>query len=153
VDRRSRRTPGSFREQGPIAGDAETAEDGSLRSFSPGNYVLGIARIDGRPCVGGGEDFTQRGGSPTPAGLRKSIYAEDVACRYRLPLVHSWDAAAAALTGATRSRKASAGEPVYGRHRFESIARAMATAAVVSAAVGAVAAFPRPASSPPTTPS
>ena len=77
----------SFREQGPIAGHAEIGEDGELRSFEPANYVLGIARIVDRPCVVGGEDFTQRGGSPSPAGLRKSVYAEELACRYRLPLV------------------------------------------------------------------
>jgi acetyl-CoA carboxylase carboxyltransferase component len=66
----------SFREQGPLAGHAELDENGELVSFTPGNYILGLARIDGRPCAVGGEDFTQRGGSPTPAGLRKSVYAE-----------------------------------------------------------------------------
>ena len=77
----------SFREQGPIAGHSETDEHGKLRAFTPANYVLGFAKIDGRPCVVGGEDFTLRGGSPTPAGLRKSVFAEDLACRYRLPLI------------------------------------------------------------------
>ena len=55
----------SFSEQGPLAGHAETDEDGNLISFTPGNYILGLAKIDGRPCAVGGEDFTQRGGSPT----------------------------------------------------------------------------------------
>ena len=53
---------GSFREQGPIAGHSETDENGALRSFTPANYVLGLGTVDGRPCVVGGEDFTQRGG-------------------------------------------------------------------------------------------
>jgi acetyl-CoA carboxylase carboxyltransferase component len=70
---------GSLREQGPIAGHAELGPGGALRSFTPANYVLGLAKIDGRPCVVGGEDFTLRGGSPSPAGLRKSIFAEDLA--------------------------------------------------------------------------
>ena len=52
--------PGSFREQGPIAGHSDVGEDGSLRSFAAANYVLGLARADGRPVVVGGEDFTQR---------------------------------------------------------------------------------------------
>lgn len=69
----------SFREQGPIAGHSEYDDAGQLASFTPANYVLGMGRIDGRPCVVGGEDFTQRGGSPSPAGLRKSIYAEELA--------------------------------------------------------------------------
>ena len=78
---------GSFREQGPIAGASEVDERGALRSFTPANYVLGTGRIDGRPCVVGGEDFTQRGGSPSSAGLRKSVFAEDLCLRLRVPLV------------------------------------------------------------------
>ena len=77
----------SFREQGPLAGHAELDEAGRLVSFTPGNYILGLAKLDGRPVAIGGEDFTQRGGSPNPAGIRKSVYAEELACRYRVPLV------------------------------------------------------------------
>jgi acetyl-CoA carboxylase carboxyltransferase component len=132
----------SFRETGPIAGQSEIGDDGELRSFSPANYVLGLARIDGRPCVVGGEDFTQRGGSPSPAGLRKSVYAEDLACRYRLPLVRFLQGGGGSVTGTRGKEPRAAGDPVYAPHRFRSIAEAMATAPVVSAAVGAVAGFP-----------
>lgn len=135
----------SFREQGPIAGHAEIGEDGELRSFEPANYVLGIARIDDRPCVVGGEDFTQRGGSPSPAGLRKSVYAEELACRYRLPLVRFLQGGGGSVAGSASTsgkRPLGGGDPVYAPHRFASIARIMATAPVVSAAVGAVAGFP-----------
>jgi acetyl-CoA carboxylase carboxyltransferase component len=136
----------SFREQGPIAGHSELAEDGSLRSFTPANYVLGIAKIDGRPCVLGGEDFTQRGGSPTPAGLRKSVYAEELALRFRLPLVRFLQGGGGSVTGTAGGKQATPGgvrgDPVYAAHRFRSIAEIMATAPVVSAAVGAVAGFP-----------
>jgi acetyl-CoA carboxylase carboxyltransferase component len=132
----------SFREQGPIAGHSEIGEDGDLRSFTPANYVVGLAKIDGRPVVVGGEDFTQRGGSPTPAGLRKSVYAEEMACHYRLPLVRFLQGGGGSVTGTQRKGTRPAGDPVYSRHRFTSIMRAMATAPVVSAAVGAVAGFP-----------
>ncbi len=136
---------GSFSEQGPIAGHAETAEDGELLSFTPANYVLGIARVDGRACVIGGEDFTQRGGSPTPAGLRKSIYAEELALRYRLPLVRFLEGAGGSVTGA-RGKSGGAprpmGEPANAAPRFASIAEILTTAPVVSAALGAVAGFP-----------
>ena len=64
--------PGSFNEHGPIAGYSEQDENGQLKSFSPANYVLGVGEIDGRRVVVGGEDFTTKGGSPTPAGQRKS---------------------------------------------------------------------------------
>jgi acetyl-CoA carboxylase carboxyltransferase component len=135
--------PGSFREQGPIAGHSEWADDGSLRAFTPANYVLGMGRIDDRPCVVGGEDFTQRGGSPTPAGLRKSVYAEELACQARVPLVRFLQGAGGSVTGPRGAGAGSdGGNPVYAPHRFASIARAMATAPVVSAALGAVAGFP-----------
>ncbi len=133
---------GSFQEQGPIAGESEVGEDGELVSFTPANYVLGLARIDGRPCVVGGEDFTQRGGSPSPAGLRKSVYAEELACRYRLPLVRFLQGGGGSVAGTRGRGPRTSGDPLYAPHRFSSIARAMATAPVVSAAVGAVAGFP-----------
>ncbi|HIG71611.1 MAG TPA: propionyl-CoA carboxylase [Myxococcales bacterium] len=134
----------SFSEQGPIAGHAETDDDGNLVSFTPGNYVLGLAKIDGRPCAVGGEDFTQRGGSPTPAGLRKSVYAEDLACRYRVPLVRFLEGGGGSVRGSGKQAAGPrlAGDAVYTRQRFESFAKVMATAPVVSAAVGAVAGFP-----------
>ncbi len=132
----------SFREQGPIAGHSECDEEGRLRSFAPANYVLGMARIDGRPCVIGGEDFTQRGGSPSPAGLRKSVYAEELACRYRVPLIRVLEGGGGSVAATGRKGGPPAGSPLFAPHRFASIANAMATAPVVSAAVGAVAGFP-----------
>src|SRR5262245_38289397 len=71
---------GSFREQGPLAGHAERDAEGGLRAFTPANYVMGFGKIDGRPVVIGGEDFTLRGGSPSPAGNRKSVFLEELAC-------------------------------------------------------------------------
>jgi acetyl-CoA carboxylase carboxyltransferase component len=133
---------GSFREQGPIAGHSETDENGALRSFTPANYVLGLGRVDGRPCVVGGEDFTQRGGSPSPAGLRKSVFAETLAIRYRLPLVRFLEGAGGSVTGTGGKGSRPLGEPVFSPPRFRSIMEAMATAPVVSAALGAVAGFP-----------
>lgn len=135
---------GSFSEQGPLAGHAETDDDGNLVSFTPGNYILGLAKVDGRPCAVGGEDFTQRGGSPTPAGLRKSVYAEELACRYRVPLIRFLEGGGGSVRGAGKREAGPrlAGDAVYARQRFESFAHVMATAPVVSAAVGAVAGFP-----------
>jgi acetyl-CoA carboxylase carboxyltransferase component len=133
---------GSFREHGPVAGESETDEQGRVVSFRPANYVVGVARVDGRPVVMGGEDFTQRGGSPSPAGLRKSVYAEDLALRQRLPLVRFLQGGGGSVAGTGRRRAPAPAEPVYARHRFESIGQVMAQAPVVSAAVGAVAGFP-----------
>jgi acetyl-CoA carboxylase carboxyltransferase component len=132
----------SFRELGPIAGYSEAGEDGKLASFAAANYVLGIARIDERPCVVGGEDFTQRGGSPSPAGLRKSVYAEEVACQYRLPLIRFLEGGGGSVARPKGPQPAVSGEPVFSNPRFRSIMRAMATAPVVSAALGPVAGLP-----------
>jgi acetyl-CoA carboxylase carboxyltransferase component len=147
--------PESFREQGPMAGHAELDESGALRAFTPANYVLGLARVDGRPVVVGGEDFTLRGGSPTPAGLRKSVYAEDLAIRRRAPLVRLLEGGGGSVTG-TRgkgsrqgtpppvagSAPAPSGDSVFSNPRFESIARVLDVVPVASAALGAVAGFP-----------
>ena len=136
---------GSFREEGPLAGFGELDDEGRLKDFTPGNYVLGVAQLDGNPVVVGGEDFTQRGGSPTPSGLRKSVYAEDLALRYRLPLVRFLEGGGGSVTG-TGGKGSSAprpmGDPVYAPSRFKSMADALECAPVVSAAVGAVAGLP-----------
>ncbi len=134
--------PGTLREQGPIAGHSELDENGALHTFTPANYVLGIADIDGRPCVVGGEDFTQRGGSPTPAGLRKSIYAETLACQYRLPLIRLLEGGGGSVRGTSKKGRAAAGDPVYATHRFASVADALTIAPVASAAMGPVAGLP-----------
>ena len=78
---------GSFREIGPTSGGVERKEDGSLKSFSPANFILGFGKIKGKRCIIGGEDFTVRGGSPNEAGLRKSIYTEDLALQHLIPLI------------------------------------------------------------------
>jgi acetyl-CoA carboxylase carboxyltransferase component len=134
--------PESLCEIGPIAGYGETDEEGQLRSFTPANYVLGIGKIEGRPCVVGGEDFTQRGGSPSVSGLRKSVYAEELACQYRFPLVRLLEGGGGSVPRPGAVRSAPSGEPVYGRPRFASISQAMATVPVASAALGPVAGLP-----------
>jgi len=132
---------GSFREEGPIAGRGERDEAGRLR-FTPANYVLGTAAIDARPCVVGGEDFTQSGGSPSPAGLRKSIYAETLAVRLRVPLVRLLEGAGGSVPRGGGGRPAASAEPVYAPPRFRSIMQVMGSVPVASAALGAVAGFP-----------
>ncbi|MEN8180955.1 MAG: carboxyl transferase domain-containing protein [Myxococcota bacterium] len=135
--------PGSLREQGPIAGHAEVDSAGRPGSFVPANYVLGLARVDGRPCVVGGEDFTQRGGSPSPAGLRKSVHAEDLACQYRVPLVRFLEGGGGSVAGSgAGARRTPAAPPLLSKPRFQSIDRILALAPVASAAMGPVAGLP-----------
>jgi acetyl-CoA carboxylase carboxyltransferase component len=132
--------PDSFEEMGPIAGQAEFDADGNLIAVQPANYVLGFGRLDGRRVVVGGEDFTLRGGSPNAAGLRKSVFAEDMAIRYRVPLVRFLEGGGGSVAGA--SGRGLSFAPVYDRPRFRSLAEAMASVPVAAAACGPVAGFP-----------
>ena len=66
--------PGSFHEVGTIAGKA-TYEDGALVDLSATNFVIGRGRIDGRPVVVGGDDFTVRGGAADASIWQKQVHA------------------------------------------------------------------------------
>ncbi len=135
---------GSFRELGVGSGGAETDEDGNLISFTPANFILGFGKIDNRQVIVGGEDFTISGGSPNVAGLRKSVYTEQLACQYKMPLIRLHEGAGGSVTGA-RGKGSSGGpvgEAVFHQPRFRSVAEAMATVPVATAAVGAVAGLP-----------
>ncbi|MCP5179327.1 MAG: propionyl-CoA carboxylase [Pseudomonadales bacterium] len=132
---------GSFQEQGLATAVPDVDDDGHVREYVPANYVLGFGRINGRRVAVGGEDFTLKGGSPNPAGLRKSVYAEHMAMRYKVPLVRLLEGGGGSVRGSGKQGP-SWGEPVFAEPRFKVIADAMASVPVVSAALGAVAGFP-----------
>ncbi len=131
--------PETFQELGMGAGEAELGDDGALKDFSPANYVLGFGKIGGRMCLVGGEDFTLKGGSPSTAGLRKSVYTEKLAVKYRVPLIRLHEGAGGSV-GAPKTKSLSA--PVFEPHRFRSVGEALASVPVASAALGAVAGMP-----------
>ncbi len=137
---------GSLEEEGPIAGETERDPDGNPTRFHPANFVLATGRVAGRRVVVGGEDFTQRGGSPSPAGLRRSVYAETLALDLRVPLIRFLEGGGGSVAGTRGPRgqapPVSAGDPVYAPSRFLSIAQVMQVVPVASAAVGAVAGLP-----------
>ena len=78
---------GSFHETGAIAGSATYDENNELESFTASNCVFGRARIDGRPVVVVGDDFTVRGGSADAAIHEKPLMAERMAAEFRLPII------------------------------------------------------------------
>lgn len=96
---------GSFSELGEGAGVAEYDVSGALVDFQPANFVLGFGSINGRKVIVGGEDFTLKGGSPNPAGLRKSVYAEQLALQYKLPLVRLHEGGGGAVGGTAQEKK------------------------------------------------
>ena len=132
--------PGTFDEIGRGAGDADVDENGELIDFSPANFVLGFAKVEGRRVVVGGEDFTLQGGSPTLAGFRKSVYAETVALKHRVPLVRLHEGSGGSVGKPKRGPTPPA--PVFEARRFRSVAETLATLPVASAALGTVAGLP-----------
>jgi acetyl-CoA carboxylase carboxyltransferase component len=79
--------PDSFHEVGKIAGQATYDENDALVRFTPSNFVFGRARVDGRPVVVGGDDFTVRGGSADATIWDKHLQCEQMAHEFRLPLI------------------------------------------------------------------
>src|SRR5271166_2880405 len=83
--------PGSFHEAGALAGNAQYDAHGNLTGFTPSNFVVGTGRIDGRPVVVGGDDFTVRGGAADARVGDKMGHGEKVARGMRMPIVRLVD--------------------------------------------------------------
>ena len=133
----------SFRELGEGAGVPHFDADGNLVDFEPANYVLGFATIGGRRVAIGGEDFTLKGGSPNPAGLRKSVYAEELALTYKVPLIRLHEGGGGSVAGSgAKGNTRPLGEPVFADPRFRSIAQVLGEVPVAAAALGPVAGMP-----------
>ena len=82
---------GSFHEIGAIAGKARYDDSGQLQEFMASNHVFGRAKVDGRPVVLAGDDFTVRGGAGDAAIYMKFLMGERMANEMRLPLVRLID--------------------------------------------------------------
>ena len=131
----------SFQEHGRATAVPDYDDDGELLGYVPANYVVGFGEIAKRRVVVGGEDFTLKGGSPNAAGLRKSVYAEHLACQYRVPLVRMLEGGGGSVKG-SGTKGGTVGQPVYSEPRFKIIADAMGEVPIASGAMGAVAGFP-----------
>jgi len=103
--------PGTFQEWGGITGEATLDEHGRVRAFAPANVVTGLVRIDGRLCVVGGDDFTLRGAAYSAVGIKKGLFADELAIRRRVPLVRLLEGGGASITGATGVRGRSGPSP------------------------------------------
>lgn len=82
---------GSFHEIGSIAGKGFYDENDELVDFLPSNTIFGRGRIDDRPVVVSGDDFTVRGGAAEASIWAKMIMAEQMAGELRLPIVRMID--------------------------------------------------------------
>jgi acetyl-CoA carboxylase carboxyltransferase component len=83
--------PGTFQEIGTLAGVGNYNEEGTLESFTPSNFVVGTAEIDGRPVIVSGDDFTVRGGSADASIKAKRLHSEGLALELGLPHVRLVD--------------------------------------------------------------
>jgi acetyl-CoA carboxylase carboxyltransferase component len=77
----------SFHEIGAVAGRGAYSASGDLEELTPANCVFGRARVDGRPVVVVGDDFTVRGGSADASLPQKPLMAENMAAAFRLPII------------------------------------------------------------------
>ena len=135
----------SFDEIGKISGSSSYDKDGELLDFTPANFLLGFGKIEKRDVIIGGEDFTLKGGSPNPAGLRKSIYTEELALKYKIPLIRLHEGGGGSVTGSGGSAKRptiSNSEPVFSKNRFQALAKCLGIIPVATAALGPVAGLP-----------
>jgi acetyl-CoA carboxylase carboxyltransferase component len=133
---------GSFAEQGGIAGASETDAEGRLVSFQPSNAVIGTARIDERPVVVCGDDFTLRGGAYSGVGMAKAEYADRLGTRSRVPIIRLLEAGGASVSGISGERGRSGYDFVAGATSNQALVEARASVPMVAAALGPVAGFP-----------
>ena len=129
--------PGSFHETGTIAGKATYDDDGNLTAFQPANLVTGRARLDGRPVVIAGDDFTVRGGA-NDAGIReKLIQVEKASNELRLPMVRLVDGTGGG--GSVKTIEMAGRTYIPAVRGWDVVVDNLSTVPVVALALGSVA--------------
>jgi acetyl-CoA carboxylase carboxyltransferase component len=134
---------GSFQEVGKLAGQAKYGDRGELVSLTPHPYVAGIGKVDGRPVAVGGEDYTIKGGAGSGSGRRKGGqggFIEDLAARYRIPLVNLIDGVGGSVESI--EKRGHTTFPGAGQDGFERSVELLGIVPVVSAVMGTAAGGP-----------
>ncbi len=134
--------PGSLREEGRITGHGVDDGGGRLASFEAANVVLGLGRIDGRPVVVCADDFTVAGATYSAVGIKKGIYADQLATQRRVPLVRLLEGGGAKISGALGAPNRSGYDMTEVSASNLWMARALREVPVVCAALGPVAGGP-----------
>jgi acetyl-CoA carboxylase carboxyltransferase component len=129
--------PGSFHEIGSIAGKATYDGNNEIADFLPANFVMGRGRIDGRPVVVGGDDFTVRGGAGDAAIGSKQVFAEQMANELRLPIVRLVDGTGGG--GSVKTLEADRRTYVPYQQGWNWVVSNLATVPVVALGLGPVA--------------
>ena len=128
---------GTFHEIGAVSGRASYGDNGELLDLLPSNFVFGRGRIDGRPVVVGGDDFTVRGGAADAAIWQKQVMAEQMANELRLPIVRLVDGTGGG--GSVKSLETDGRTYVPANPGWNWVVDNLGTVPVVALALGSVA--------------
>ena len=128
---------GTFHEVGALTGRATYDDDGKLVDVTPANFVMGRGRIDDRPVVVGGDDFTVRGGAADASIFQKQVHAERMARELRMPIVRLVDGSGGG--GSVKSLETERRSFVPFNPGWEHVVANLATVPVVSCCLGSVA--------------
>jgi acetyl-CoA carboxylase carboxyltransferase component len=131
----------SFHEVGAISGVAEYDTQDQLKTVMPANCVFGRGKIDGRPVVVVGDDFTVRGGSADASISAKPLMAEEMASEFRLPIVRVIEGSGGGGSVKTIETKGASNLPggVGGTRGFYYMTANLAEVPVVGLGLGSVA--------------
>ena len=129
--------PGSFHEVGAIAGRASYADDGRLTAFQPSNFLCGRGRVEGRPVVVGGDDFTVRGGAADASIWEKQVISEQMAYELRMPVVRLVDGTGGG--GSVKSLEMDGRTYVPANPAWDWVVRNLGAVPTVALALGSVA--------------
>lgn len=129
--------PESFQEIGALAGSGQYDATGKILGMVPSNLVIGRARIEGRPVVLMGDDFTVRGGANDGAVGEKLIYAERMAGDLRLPVIRLVDGTGGG--GSVRNIETKGHTLIPTMKVWQHVVENMTLVPVVSLALGSVA--------------
>ncbi len=132
---------GSFHEIGALSGVADYDAAGALRGVTPANCVFGRGRIDGRPVVVVGDDFTVRGGSADASISNKPLMAEQMAAQFRLPIIRVIEGSGGGGSVKTIETKGASNLPggIGGTQGFYEMTANLAQVPVVGLGLGSVA--------------
>jgi acetyl-CoA carboxylase carboxyltransferase component len=124
-------------EVGGLAGSGQYDAEGKLVDFVPSNFLMARAKVEGRPVVVVGDDFTVRGGANDGAVGDKLIVAEQMAHDLRLPLIRLVDGTGGG--GSVKNIEIKGHTLLPKLKAWPYIARNLATVPVVGMGLGSVA--------------
>jgi acetyl-CoA carboxylase carboxyltransferase component len=132
---------GSFHEVGALSGIGEYDAQGQVRTVTPANCVFGRGKVDGRPVVVVGDDFTVRGGSADASISNKPLMAEQMANEFRLPIIRIIEGSGGGGSVKTIETKGASNLPggIGGTAGFYYMTANLAEVPVVGLGLGSVA--------------